>query len=81
MSKIFSFPGTAPSGKRARRGEQLVFGTAYRGTRTPGSVVPYEEPRGPDPSVARREREKRIRDVADAFEHRRNEARARERFG
>jgi hypothetical protein len=81
MRKIFSFPNTAPSGRRARRGETLVFGGAYKGTATPSKYVPYEPPKGPDAAAQRREREQRARDVADAYEHRRNELRARERFG
>jgi hypothetical protein len=51
-----------------RRVEKLVSGSAYRGVATPKNIVPYEEPRTDDGRKARATKEKRARDVAQAYD-------------
>jgi hypothetical protein len=78
---IYSIPGMSPGSRRRGGGGRVVIGGKFRGTAAPrGNIVPYE-PVKPDGTRAKRESAERARDVADAFEHTRNQERAKARFG
>lgn len=62
-----SVSGAAGSSRRSR-GETLTFGGHYRGKKTPRNLTPYEEPRTNSEQKARRAKEERARDVAEAYD-------------
>lgn len=91
MSKMFFIPGMRPghvrgavgSTARPRKVERLVSGGSYHGKATPSNLVPLSDldkvSRNTE-TKARKEREARARDVADALDmvkHQPNTARER----
>lgn len=60
--------GAAGSTAKPRKVERLVAGKAYRGKATPRNLVPLEAPRLDTETKARKARETRAKDVADAVD-------------
>jgi hypothetical protein len=75
MGKMIFIPGMKPgmvsgaagSSRRSQK-ETLTFGGQYRGKATPKNLVPYEEPRNDSETKARKAKEQRARDVAQAYD-------------